>query len=180
MYPIGEIAISYLAAWVFARRHLNAAELAALTAGTLFPAASNFALQHIIGFNISHFWSHSPLLLVPLGLLGISSLWTKFPFRRVPLIFALGVLIHLVLDFLVDFPLLYLSNDTDDVGGHWLYPWRPFLIRYNGPGFDFLPWVLIVEGVALLGILWLWKRLDLLVYGVVVTAVTIGAVAYDL
>jgi hypothetical protein len=180
VYPIGHVAISYIVARPLLRSQPTVVEMAALTAGTLFPSASNITLQYINLFGIGHYWSHSPLLLLPLGILGVLALRTAFPFRRVPLIFALGMLSHLVLDFLFDFPLIYFSNDVDDVGGHWFYPWRPFLIRYNGPGFDILPWELMVEGVLLMGILLMWKRLDLVLYSAVVVAVTIAAVAYNL
>jgi hypothetical protein len=172
MYPIGHIAISYIVAWLFARSYSTFVELAALTAGTLFPAASNKTLLYISVFGINHYWSHSPLLLVPLGLLGIVSLWTPFSFRRVPLYFVLGIFSHLVADVIFDFPLIYLSNSVDE-NGPWLFPWQPFRIHYLGQGVDFLPWVLIIEGAFLAWAVWMWRRWDLAVYGVIVSAVTI-------
>ena len=173
MYPIGHVAISYFAAWLLARTRSTFAELAALTAGTLLPAASNITLFFINILGINHYWSHSPLLLVPLGLLGVASLRSRLPFRRVPLYFTLGVISHLVADVVFDFPLIYLSSSVDE-NGPWLFPWQPFRIHYVGPGVDFLPWVLIIEGVLLAWVVWLWRRWDLAVYGTIVSVVTVA------
>jgi hypothetical protein len=174
MYPIGHVAFSYLLVRPLARNQPIFAEFAALTAGTLFPAASNVTLTYLDIFGINHFWSHSPLLLIPLGAVGVLSLLARWPYRRTPLFFTLGVVSHLINDILFDFPLIYFSNKVDDIGGPWFYPWRPFLIRYDGPGFEILPWELLLEGAFLLWMVWKWKRWDLAIYGAFVAAVTVA------
>jgi hypothetical protein len=179
MYPIGHIAVSYLAAKPILRNQPTFTELAALTAGTLFPAASNIALTYVNVFGVHHFWSHSPLLLVPLGILGILCLQFQGSFRRAPIFFALGIASHLIVDLLFDFPLIYFSNDVDDIGGPWFFPWQPFLIRYEEPGFEIQPWELMLEGLFLAWIVWKWRRRDLAVYGVVVAAVTVGSLILE-
>lgn len=173
MYPIGHVAICYLGAWLLARRSSNFAELTALAIGGIFPSVSNEVLKHVNIFGINHFWSHSPLLLIPLGLIGMVSLRTPFPFRRVPIYFALGLFSHLVADVVFDFPLIYFGSSVDE-NGPWLFPWQPFRIHYVGPGVDFLPWVLIIEGAILAWSVWLWRRWELAVYGLVVSASTVA------
>ena len=61
-------------------------------------------------------------------------------------------------DFLSDFYLLYFSKDVDDIGGSWLYPWRPYILREPQlvPGYNLWPWQLATEGVLLLSVFWWW------------------------
>ena len=177
MYPIGHVAVSYLAAQSLGRRSLSFVELAALTAGTLFPAASNMGLQNANVFGINHTWSHSPLIPLVLILFGLVVLKTRFPLRRVPLIFAPGIASHLIIDILFDFPLILFSNRVDDIGGPWFYPWQPFLIRYEEPGFEIVAWELILEGLFLAWMVRRWRRWDLAAYSVIVAAITVGWLA---
>ena len=180
MYPIGHVAFSYLLARPAIRRQPSVAEFGSLTAGSLLPAAGNVALKYLSIPGVTHSWSHSPLLLIPLGLLGALIYVIPFRFRWVPLLFAVGVASHLINDIIFAFPLLYLSNATDDVGGSWFFPWRLVLFRYNGPGFDIQPWELMLEGVFLLGTLWMWKRWDLVFYGSFVSVFTVVWLALGL
>ncbi len=155
-------------------------EFTALTAGTVFPCASNVALKQWDFFGIHHFWSHSPLLLVPLAMLAIMAYPTPLILRRIPFFLALGFASHLVNDILFDFPLIYFSDGVDDIGGPWFFPWRPFLIRYDGPGFNIQPWEWILEGLFLVGMIWMWKKWYLAVFGVAVVAGTAVGVIYNL
>ena len=91
------------------------------------------------------------------------------PFRRVALFFALGVASHLVSDILFDFPLIYFANNVDDMGGVWFFPYQPFIIRYEEPGFNIQPWELLLEGAFLLWMFRMWKRWDLVVFGSVIS-----------
>ena len=172
MYPPGHIAFAYLLAKPIVRNQPSVAELAALTCGSLFPAAGNMTLQNFHVFGISSGWAHSPLLLGPLLILGFLAYWMPIPYSRVPLLFALGFASHLVIDILFAFPLIYFSDSTDDVGGSWFYPWRPIIINYEKPGFNIQPWELILEGLFLLGTLRLWGRRDLWLYAAGVVVVT--------
>lgn len=167
MYPIGHVAFSYLLARPAIRRQPSVAELASLTAGAVFPAVSNVAIKNLGFLEFPNFWSHSPLLLIPFGLLGALVGIIPSKFRWVPLLFAVGVASHLVTDIIFDFPLIYLSNDVDDIGGPWFFPWRPFLFRYTQPGFDIQPWALMLEGMFFFGILQMRKRWDMVVVGVI-------------
>ena len=175
MYPPGHVAFSYLLARRVIRNQPTATEFAALTLGTLFPAASNVALQYLNVFGLNHFWSHSPVLLVPLVILGILAYGLHVPHRRVPLLFAFGVASHLINDMISDFPLLYFSDRVDDMGGPWFFPWRPIIIEgpQLEPGFEIQPWELIFEGVFLLWTLGLWSRRDLGLYSALVVGVTL-------
>ena len=173
MYPPGHVAFAYLVAKPVFSKQLGVADLAALTCGSLFPAVSGVVLQSYPVFGISHFWGHSPLLIVPLLIVGFLMHWSKVPHHRVPLLFALGVASHLINDILFDFPLIYFSDRVDDMGGAWFYPWRPIIIRYEQPGFNIQPWELILEGVFLMWTLKLWARRDLWLYATGVVAATV-------
>ena len=180
MYPIGHVAFSYLVARPVVRKEPTMAEFAALAAGTVLPAVSNVAMQHLNFIGVNHFWSHSPLLLVPLGILGILAYTIPVPLRRVPLFFALGVASHLISDIIFDFPLIYLSDSVDDIGGPWFFPWRPILIRYRETGFDVQLWELILEGLFLLWALRIWRRWDTVLFGAIALSGTMVGLLYGL
>lgn len=178
MLPPGHLAFSYLIAKPLFRKQPTVAEWAALTMGTLFPAVSNVALSHIHLLGIASRWSHSPLQIIPWLIIGAIALKMRFPFNRVPLLFALGIASHLISDIVFAILIVFLSNGVDDVGGSWLYPWRPIIIYYEGPGYDLQPWEFIGEGLFLLGMLVWWKRRDLWFYSMVVIAASLVWLAF--
>ena len=177
MLPPGHLAFSYLAVRPVLRRHLTSIEFAVLTAGTLFPAVSNVILSEIGLFGLNNKWSHSPLMLGSLGLVCFLTYVKSVPCRNVFLLFVLGVASHLTADYLFDFPLLYFSSGTDDVGGWWLFPIARIAVTgpQLSPGFDILPWYLLIEMAVLFWSVWLWKRWDLPVYAVVIFLLTLVA-----
>ena len=178
MLPPGHVAFAYLLAKPIIREHPKGVELAFLTLGPLFPAVSNVALKYFSEFGVNHFWSHSPLLLAPLLIVGLLSYGMRVPCHRAPFLLALGLASHLIGDMLFDFPLIYFSDRVDDIGGPWFYPWRPILIRYEEPGFNIQPWELLLEGIFLIWTLKLWARRDLLVYAGVVVIATLIWIVY--
>ena len=180
MFPPGHLAFSYLAARPVLGRNANFTELAALTCGTFLPAVSNLALQAFDIFGLHWKWSHSPLILAFLVLLCGLSYALRVPYRHVFLFFVFGVASHLIADYLFDFPLLYFSANTDDVGGWWLYPMKIITIRgpQLEPGWNILPWYLFFEGIVLASSVWRWKRRDLAIYSAIVFLVSLGWFGY--
>ena len=158
MLPPGHLAFAYLLALAATRRTPGVAGVVALLLGALFPTLSNEGMKEV-DVGINHFWSHSPL--VPAGL-GVGALGLmRVQQRHLGAIlgfFTLGLVSHLVGDFVTDFALLYLSHRVDDVGGSWLYPWRPIIVREPIllPGFRILWWQMAVEILFLAWSLWHW------------------------
>ncbi|MCH7554270.1 MAG: hypothetical protein IIC82_09780 [Chloroflexi bacterium] len=152
------MAFAYLLALAATRRTPGVAGVVALLLGALFPTLSNEGMKEV-DVGINHFWSHSPLVPAALGVgaLGLMRVQQRH-LGAILGFFTLGLVSHLVADFVTDFALLYLSHRVDDIGGSWLYPWRPIIVREPIllPGFRILWWQLAVEIPLVAWSLWHW------------------------
>ena len=187
MFPPGHLAVSYLAIRPVLRREPNFWEFAALSLGTLLPAAGNIFLglaQSLLQYNdqglLSDKWTHSPLTVAILALLGYVAHRANIPHHGLYLMAILGWAFHLGSDFFFDFALLYFNATTDDIGGWWLFPFTRVTLygpRLE-PGFEILPWYLIIEGLLVAGAALYWRKWVLAGYGMVAMIVTLAFIGY--
>lgn len=147
MLPIGHLAFAYLFAWPLISRHRSMFALAVLFAGAASITFANEFMKATDIFGISNRWTHTPLIIVACLLASGLVYLLRLPHRWVLLLFCLGVISHLVGDFVTDFALLYFSDRTDDIGGWWLFPFERITIKNPrlDPGFSIRGWQLLVE-----------------------------------
>ncbi|MFQ6029808.1 MAG: hypothetical protein ACE5Q6_20220 [Dehalococcoidia bacterium] len=151
-----------------------------MSLGTLLPAAGNVFLELAKFIPLNDKWTHSPLTLTILALMGLVAHRLKLTGYNLYLLAVLGVAFHLAADFLFDFPLLFFNASTDDIGGWWLYPFTRVTLygpRLE-PGIEILPWYLIIEGIFLAGAVYYWRRWELAGYGAVAMIVTLAFFGY--
>ncbi len=160
MLPIGHLAFAYLFAWPVIRDHRSFFSLVTLFAGATSITIANEFMKATHIFGLTNRWSHTPLIiLVCIFASGLVYL-LRLPYRWVLLLFALGAISHLVGDFVTDFALLYFSDQTNDIGGWWLFPFDRVTVKQPRlePGFSIRNWQLLVETIWLAVTLWLWYR----------------------
>ena len=180
MFPPGHLAVSYFALRPVLRREPTFWEFAALSLGTLLPAAGNVFLSLAQSISLNDKWTHSPLTLAILVTLGVIAHHWKFPCHNLYLMTVLGWAFHLGADFLFDFVLLYFNSSTDDIGGWWLYPFTRVTLygpRLE-PGWEILPWYLIIEALLLVGAAFYGHKWVLVGYGMIAMVVTLAFVGY--